>query len=292
MLQISRILVPVDFSDRCLGMMPYVKAVAQAYGAEVTLVHVVNPFYGIPATAVSGPALIPVSQGILAEKAKELEGFAVSELAGLKVERSVYEGDTVSQIVEFTKGASPVSLIAMPTHGYGVLRRFLIDSITSHVLHDVSCPVLTGVHIEERPTPRSVSFTNLLCAVDLGQQSQETLQWATRFAADVHARLGIVHVITVMKYQAAFLLSPEVESQMREKVQTEIGKLQTAAGAESATVYIETGEAANTVAAVAKAAGADLLIIGRGIEQEDEPGRLRTNAYAIIRQSPCPVISI
>ncbi len=291
MLPISRILVPVDFSDRCLGMMPYVKAVAEAYRAEVTLVHIVNPFYGIPPTALSGPALIHVSQGILAEKVKELEGFAVSELAGLKVERSVYEGDTVSQIVEFTR-VERIGLIAMPTHGYGVLRRFLIDSVTSHVLHDVSCPVLTGVHIEERPTPRSVSFTNLLCAVDLGQQSQETLEWATRFAADVHARLGIVHVIPVMKDRAALLLSPEVEAEMRGKVQTEIGKLQTAAGAESATVYIETGEAAKTVAAVAKAAGADLLIIGRGIVLEEETGRLRTNAYAIIRQSPCPVISI
>jgi nucleotide-binding universal stress UspA family protein len=35
---------------------------------------------------------------------------------------------------------------------------------------------------------------------------------------------------------------------------------------------------------------ADLVVIGRGKLQE-ALGRLRTNAYAIIRQSPCPVVS-
>jgi len=36
---------------------------------------------------------------------------------------------------------------------------------------------------------------------------------------------------------------------------------------------------------------ADLLVIGRG-SASGVFGRLRTNAYAIIRQSPCPVLSI
>ena len=36
---------------------------------------------------------------------------------------------------------------------------------------------------------------------------------------------------------------------------------------------------------------ADLLVIGRGAADEDG-GRLAANAYAIIRQSPCPVISV
>jgi hypothetical protein len=35
MLAISRILLPVDFSDRCMGMLPYAKAVAAKYAAEL-----------------------------------------------------------------------------------------------------------------------------------------------------------------------------------------------------------------------------------------------------------------
>jgi len=290
MLSISRILAPVDFSDRCLGMMPYVRAMARTYNAEVTLVHIVNPFYGIPATGISGPILIPVSQNILQDKARDLEQFAVAALDGVPVRRLVYEGPTVAQIVEFARAERP-SLIAMPTHGYGVLRRFLIDSVTAEVLHDVSCPVLTGVHLQDQPVPKSVRFTNILCAVDLGPQSREVLAWSSRLAADFGAKLGVVHAMSALNPGVTLLLSPEFEMEMEKPVRTELEKLQSAVGAESAEVYLEEGDAPKTVSAVAKTFGADLLVIGRGTV-DDETGRLRTNAYAIIRQSPCPVISI
>lgn len=290
MLPISRILAPVDFSDRCLGMMAYVSAMARTYGAEVTLLHIVPPFYGIPPTGLSGPAMIPVSPTILENKTKELEAFAVRELQGIPVRRQVYQGDMVAQIVDFAR-AEQASLIAMPTHGYGVLRRFLIDSVTAKVLHDVPCPVLTGVHIPERPAPQKVSFSHILCAVDLGPQSHEVLRWASRLASDFGAKLGIVHAMSALNPGVTLLLSPDFEMEMEKPVRAALEQLQSGVGAESAAIYIEEGDAPKTVSAAAKSAGADLLVIGRGTV-EDESGRLRTNAYAIIRQSPCPVISI
>lgn len=58
-LTISRILVPVDFSDRCLGMMPYDRVFSERYDAEVILLHVVDPIYTIPATGISPPVIMP-----------------------------------------------------------------------------------------------------------------------------------------------------------------------------------------------------------------------------------------
>ena len=291
MLSIKQILVPVDFSDRCLGMMRYVRSVAHAYGSQVTLLHVVNPFYTIPATGISGPAMIQISPTILVEKSKELDQFAAAELEGIPVRRFVYEGDTVAQIAEFTK-AEHVDLIAMPTHGYGVLRRFLIDSVTAKVLHDIPVPILTGVHVDEHTALHFVERSNLLCAVDLGPQSQEVLEWAAQMAKDLGAKLGIVHVAASINPKIANFISPDTEAEMKKKALDEIAKLQKAARAEAATVYIEKGDAPKTVCAVAAASSAGLLVIGRGTLIEDEAGRLRTNAYAMIRQSPCPVISI
>ena len=68
---------------------------------------------------------------------------------GLRLRRVVYEGDPEAQIAAFAQ-AEDVQLIVMPTHGYGVFRRYLIGSVTAKVLHDVSCPVLTGAHIDRR----------------------------------------------------------------------------------------------------------------------------------------------
>ena len=111
-------------------------------------------------------------------------------------------------------------------------------------------------------------------------------------AKDLGAKLGIVHVAASISPKIASFISPETEAGMKKKALDEIAKLQKAAGAQAATVYVEKGDAPKTVCAVAAAVEAGLLVIGRGIVVEDEAGRLRTNAYAIIRQSPCPVISI
>jgi hypothetical protein len=54
MLSISRILLPVDFSVRCMGMLQYAKAAAANYGAELILLHVANPTYEVPATGLTG----------------------------------------------------------------------------------------------------------------------------------------------------------------------------------------------------------------------------------------------
>ena len=167
MLPISRILAPTDFSDRCRGMLPYVKAVAQKHDAEVILLHAIDPFFTIPPTGFSAPVVIPISPSVIAERENRLDEFAISELDGVKVRRIVQKGDAAIEIGSVAQVES-VSLIAMPTHGYGALRRLLLGSVTSKVLHDAACPVLTGVHSEDLPALRAVQFSKVLCAIDLG----------------------------------------------------------------------------------------------------------------------------
>ena len=58
-----------------------------------------------------------------------------------------------------------------------------------------------------------------------------------------------------------------------------------------AEIAVEGGDPPRVICQVAAANHADLLVIGRG-SAAGLFGRLRTNAYAIIRQSPCPVVSV
>jgi nucleotide-binding universal stress UspA family protein len=51
------------------------------------------------------------------------------------------------------------------------------------------------------------------------------------------------------------------------------------------------GEVSHVVRQAALHHGADLVVIGRG-HATRTLGRLRTNVYSIIRESPCPVISV
>ncbi|HEY7098657.1 MAG TPA: universal stress protein [Terriglobales bacterium] len=303
MVPISRILAPVDFSDRCLGMMPYVRLIAELYGAEVILFHVVDPVYVIqqihrrlceghtdvvPEIQVSKPLRVP--QWILTERVKQLEGFAACELQNLPVRCLVYDGDPETQIAAFVQ-SEDVQLIVMPTHGYGVLRRYLIGSVTSKVLHDVSCPVLTGVHLEEQVPLRRKRLSVIVCAVDLRSHSRDTLAWASRFAHDLRARLSIVHVVPSVTPGLHASLSSKVRLESEEMARKDVEKVQKQAGAASVEVRIREGDVAREVCSFAQSIGADLLVIGRSAS-DHEIGRLRTNAYAIIRQAACPVLSV
>jgi nucleotide-binding universal stress UspA family protein len=264
MFPISRILLPMDFSDRCLVMLPYVQAIAARFDAELTLLHVEND--------------------------NELAKAGGDQLQEFDVRRVLYDGDPADAIVEFVK-SEKIDLIAMPTHGYGTFRRFLIGSVTAKVLHDVTCPVLTGVHLEEEPAANLAKFSNILCAIDLGPQSATVLKWASQLAADFQGQFGVVHAVPPLSPGLELLFSDnwraEVANMARKDIETLLGAIKPAA----AGIYIQEGEAPKAVCSFAKSLDADLLVIGRG-PKDRMAGRLTTHAYAIIRQSPCPVISI
>lgn len=279
MLPISRILVPVDFSDQSLGMIPYVKQIARNYKAEIILLHVVNPVYGIPAIEVNITTLVDLQEWVFTTQAKKLDEFATPELEGFPVRRLIYEGESDAQIIA-TARAEDVHLVIMPTHGYGVFRKFLIGSVTAKVLHDLEIPVLTGAHLGDFDGPKRTKVANLVCALGETPSSVDTFTWAVRLANDFQAVLSVVHAMPRARHDAD-----------EDAARQEIGRLLTNVGVRNASVCIPKGDVVHTVCDYAKSVGADLLVIGRG-SKDSEGGRLRSTAYGIIRQSHCPVLSV
>ena len=279
MLPLSRILVPVDFSDHSLGMIPYVKQIARNYKAEIILLHVVNPVYAIPATGITTATMVDLPEWVFTMQAKRLDEFATPELNGFSVRRLIYEGEPDAQIIA-TARAEDVHLVIMPTHGYGVFRKFLIGSVTAKVLHDLEIPVLTGAHLGDSEGPGKTKISNLVCALGAGPHRTDTLTWAARLASDFQAVLSVVHAIT----RAGHDVDEDTARQ-------EIGRLLTSVGVRNTSICIPKGDMAHTVSEYAKSVGADLLVIGRG-SKDSQGGRLRSNSYGIIRQSHCPVLSV
>ncbi|HSU29699.1 MAG TPA: universal stress protein [Bryobacteraceae bacterium] len=279
MLPLSRILVPVDFSDHSLGMIPYVKQIARNYKAEIILLHVVNPVYAIPATGITTATMVDLPEWVFTMQAKRLDEFATPELNGFSVRRLIYEGEPDAQIIA-TARAEDVHLVIMPTHGYGVFRKFLIGSVTAKVLHDLEIPVLTGAHLGDSEGPGKTKISNLVCALGAGPHRTDTLTWAARLASDFQAVLSVVHAIP----RAGHDVDEDTARQ-------EIGRLLTSVGVRNTSICIPKGDMAHTVSEYAKSVGADLLVIGRG-SKDSQGGRLRSNSYGIIRQSHCPVLSV
>ena len=286
---LAKIVAPVDFSERSAGGVRYAALLARHFASELTLLHVFTPPQ-LEFGNAAGPdsMLSELYRNRAREVAQELDQFLAQELGGLNLRRVVLEGDAAHRIVEYSH-QEHASLIVMATHGYGPFRRFILGSNTAKVLHDADCPVWTGAHLEHAPPPATAGLRRIVCAVDLGPQSRKTVEWAMGMQNEFAAELTLVHATTPISDDPE-AMAAEWLARMRQNAQAELTSLRQQAGANAA-VAVECGEPAHVISAAASRINADLVVIARG-SAAGVFGRLRTNAYAIIRQSPCPVVSV
>src|SRR5271157_5809315 len=163
MRSISKILLPVDFSERSTGAARYAQALARHFQAELIFLHVLTPpNYEFGALEIAGSMLEELYRNRAEQASRELAAFPAAE-SGLNVRRMVLEGDPAERIVDLARDEG-ADIITMPTHGYGPFRRFILGSNTAKVLHDADCPVWTGIHMQEAPAA-GVPIHSVLCAV-------------------------------------------------------------------------------------------------------------------------------
>jgi nucleotide-binding universal stress UspA family protein len=274
---IKHILFPIDFSDRCCAAVPFVEAMASRYRTKVTLISVVQPIYYAGMGDPGGPIVIN-TETMLTDLRERLDSALTREFAHLEVERVAELGDAAQVIARFAH-AHAVDLIMMPTHGYGPFRRLLLGSVTAKVLHDARCPTWTAAHVNERPCQDHLACRNILCAVDATPKSVPLIEYAASLASELNATLRLVHVITGLENKDA-----------RDNARDAIEKLLETAKV-NVPICLVADSIAEGVQEEARRHGADLVVIGRGVLNETL-GRLRTHAYGIIRQSPCPVLSV
>ena len=283
----QKILFPVDLSDSCVGAAPFVEAMVKRFNAGLTLLHVLEmppayftDWYGFM-------AMVDVS-AVREGRANELNEFLKDRFHGPSVNRQMLEGDPAQVIASYAQEQG-FDLIMMPTHGFGVFRSLLLGSVTSKVLHDTACPVWTGVHVEETVLAPGRS-DNVMCAVDLTGKSVGTIQFASRIAKDLGAKLWLVHAVPGAETRPEKYFDTDLQEFLQEEARTAISEMQTAAGVK-AQLCIGAGDVAKVVREAALHHNVDLLIAGRG-HATRTLGRLRTHVYSIIREAPCPVISV
>ena len=279
---IQKILFPVDFSPSCVGMAVYVKRAAAIFGAEVTLVHVcdLSSHNGFELFARTPDAIAEEHWNLARSK---LELFLNSQFPSTKSRTVLLAGDAAALImVEAKKGR--FDLIMMPTHA-GQFRQMLLGSTTAKVLSDADCPVLT-MHAATI-APRSLEHRTWICAVELSADSERLLLYAREAASAAGAKLSVVHAIQTGEVDS------NVEKSSKEKVralQQRVVDLLRAVGSD-ASVSIAFGPVKQVLLDAVRKSSADVLVLGRSTHS-GALGRMRDLTYSLIRDSPCPVVSV
>ena len=288
-MKIRSILFPVDFSPRSIALVPHVEAAARRFGAGVTILHLVEPVV-LPYGPVETMAFPGLQWSSMKAKAEEMmDAFAETAFGDLRVRRVVETGDPALCIASLAHDWG-IGLIMMATRGRGAFRAALLGSTAAKVLHDAGCPVWTATHPEEVPEGPEphIEWRNIVCAVGLTPGP-----CLLRTCEDLHNTIGAaIHLVHVTPGEEAFpqrLMDAEFEESLRQAAGDSIRKFQCAAGT-NFEVGIESGDVAREIARYAHAVNADLILAGRGSERAR--GGLHGRTYGIIREAPCPVLSI
>jgi nucleotide-binding universal stress UspA family protein len=291
MLPFRRILVPIDYSDPCRAVMPYVAQTARHFRAELTLVHALGPgSLAVSDLMLSDPNLTEEVQAI---QQARLADFAGETFPGLRVETLTAVGEP-GAVIRDTIHKQGADLIMMATHGHGPMRRMLLGSITAKVLHDVTTPVWTAVGQHTNGRTPAMPYRSILCAIDHTAESEGVLRAGAALAVSYGASLSLVNVVEMppatWEIDIAGLRENLVEAS-RVQLREMEASLSAQIGAVHLSHNVLEDAVSHGICREAERVKADLIIAGRGHAQAAF-GRIWSNLYQIVREAPCPVLSL
>lgn len=303
MIELTRILVPVDFSDHSQHAVAYAVGIARWYGARVMALHV---FVNSPAANVI-PSLYPVAAApvslgsVRAELTTHVRGFVAAAAAHeVPIDVAVEEAPDVHHEILVQAEVLKADLIVMGTHGRGALERFMVGSTTEKVLRKAtSCPVMVvPPRAAETPVP-PVQFRRILCPVDFSEGSLAALTYALSLAEEADAHVTLLHAIELPPGLDEELMPAEFNIQtMREAAEADrhrrLDGLVPDSVREFCTVHtmVVEGRASRAILRVAAERDADLIVMGvhgRGVFDLMLFG---SNTHHVIRGATCPVLTV
>ena len=142
----THVLVPLDGSARAEAAVDYGAALAQRFGAQLTLLRVVS----LVPEGLSGQDIIEdIRKEQLHAAHAYLETMAKQAAkVGVTATSVTLPGDAARTIINFAR-EKEVDTIVMNSHGAGGLTGYVFGSVAEKVLRGADCPVLV---LHERPT--------------------------------------------------------------------------------------------------------------------------------------------
>ena len=145
MIKLKTILVPTDFSECSDAAVKYGYALAEAFGATLHLLNVVQDPYTMPWAAEGFAAPIGDLLADWEAHAKRRLAESVPAAAASKTVVKTQVGSPHPEIVRYAVEQG-IDLIVLGTHGRGPLGHMLLGSVAERVVRTAPCPVLTVRH--------------------------------------------------------------------------------------------------------------------------------------------------
>jgi nucleotide-binding universal stress UspA family protein len=299
MIEIQRVLCPIDFSEFSRRALDHAITLARWYRARLTLLHVYHLAPLAPMAPEVTPALMltpEYRESLLRELGRFAEPAGADAVA---LELALAEGDAGTEIL--TRAADEGSdLIVLGSRGRTGIERFVLGSVTEKVLRKAACPVLT-IPVHDTDLPPAAQFKQILCAVDFSPCSTRAIEYALSLAQEADGCLTLLHVFEAEAAMAADwreTLTPEpvrqalvnLEAERRECLARAVPvNLQRSCSVESIMVG---GKPSREILRLADERNAGLIVLG--VQGRSAADRLvfGSTTQEVLRQASRPVLTI
>lgn len=294
-LLINRILIATDFSACARRAVDYGMCVARACSAHVDLLYVVEELRRLEFDA-------PFADPLLETRRKEAERL-LGELAarvkqeGLDVDWHLGEGIPSEQIGQ-TALEQRADLVVVGTHGRTGLDHIMLGSTAERVIKQAPCPTLTvrvaPIH-GEKDADVPPCIRHVLVPVDFSSPSLDALEYAIQVVDRFGARLTIVHALEPIYFDLELGLGRiEQEVQKRTHWETQLDGLAQVVrgrGLEAGSVVLG-GIPSESIVTYARGQRSDLIVMGTHGRRGLTRLRYGSVAESVLRQAPCPVLTV
>lgn len=142
--EIKKILVPIDFSGNSIKLIKKAALVAEGLGAELEIIHVVEPLTPYMGFAVPHLPLENLGKDLLGYAENKMDKFMADNLhTDVPHSARVISGsDAATEIIRHAE-ESGSDLIIIATQGFKGLPRLIFGSVAERVLKQAPCPVMT-----------------------------------------------------------------------------------------------------------------------------------------------------
>lgn len=250
---VPSLICPVDFSDASRAALMHAAVIANHFGAQVTVLTVVDPFVAaISAAEPTETTLETDTEQALRRYCNEALAHLPAGPRSIKLRSAI--GTPASEILREAR-ASNADLIVMSSHGHRGIRKMFFGSTTARVLRETHVPVL----ITPASRTEALSLSELagqihevVAPVDLTAFSAHQIKVAAAIADATQVPLALIHV-----------LKPEHGPGPIEKARTQLSALQAMVASRVLTeCLVLSGEPSEEIVELAASRRANLIVMG------------------------------
>jgi nucleotide-binding universal stress UspA family protein len=142
MIQLKRVLAPVDFSDCSERAIEYAQELCEKYNAELHLLHVLEVQVTSTPQFTMGLAVPDLQEESSKLAQEELKAYPDKDWAAAhRVVRVTVPGSPFVEIVKYAR-EQQIDLMVLGTHGRTGLSHVFLGSVAENVIRQAPCPVL------------------------------------------------------------------------------------------------------------------------------------------------------